>query len=102
MFLQILLSLPICFTKFFRKTYIVHSATMAEAAAAHRSKITKKVHKPPRNHNIEWPVFSDIGLNCEFLGEKGRAFIKRKKYSGCQKIQATLCSDFGEVCEPFW
>ena len=22
--------------------------------------------------------------------------------SRCQKIQATLCSNFGEVCEPFW
>ena len=45
---------------------------------AHRSKITKKVHKPPRNHYIEWPVFSDIGLNCESQGEKGRT-CKRYK-----------------------
>ena len=44
--------------------------------AAHRSKITKKVHKPPRNHYIEWPVFSDIGLNCESQGEKGRTCKK--------------------------
>ena len=29
-----------------------------------RAKITEKVHKPPQNHYIEWPVFSDIGLNC--------------------------------------
>ena len=26
-----------------------------------RAKITEKVHKPPQNHYIEWPVFSDIG-----------------------------------------
>ena len=44
----------------------------------HRSKITKKVHKPPRNHYIEWPVFSDIGLNCESQGEKGRTCKKYK------------------------
>ena len=60
-----------------------------------------------------------------YQGKKGRACIKRKKIlriqlefcifymfslfhpgthnlSTCQKIQATLCSDFGEVCEPFW
>ena len=45
---------------------------------AHRSKITKKVHKPPRNHYIEWLVFSDISLNCESQGEKGRTCKKYK------------------------
>ena len=39
--------------------------------ATQRAKITEKVHKPPRNHYIE-PIFSDIGLNCESQGEKGR------------------------------
>ena len=43
-----------------------------------RANITKKVHKPPRNHYIEWPVFSDIGLNCESQGEKGRTCKKYK------------------------
>ena len=46
--------------------------------AAQRAKITEKVHKPPRNHYIEWPVFSDIGLNCESQGEKGRTCKKYK------------------------
>ena len=50
---------------------------------AHRSKITKKVHKPPRNHYIEWPVFSDIGLNCESQGEKGKT---------CEKYQILIGS----------
>ena len=45
---------------------------------AQSAKITEKVHKPPRNHYIEWPVFSDIGLNCEFQGEKGRTCKKYK------------------------
>ena len=45
---------------------------------AQMAKITKKVHKPPRNHYIEWPVFSDIGLNCESQGEKGRTCKKYK------------------------
>ena len=45
---------------------------------SHRSKITKKVHKPPQNHYIEWPVFSDIGLNSESQGEKGRTCKKYK------------------------
>ena len=43
-----------------------------------RAKITEKVHKPPRNHYIEWPVFSDICLNCESQGEKGRTCKKYK------------------------
>ena len=46
--------------------------------AAQRAKITEKVHKPPQNHYIDWPVFSDIGLNCEFQGEKGRTCKKYK------------------------
>ena len=46
--------------------------------AAQRAKITEKVHKPPRNHYIEWPVFSDIGLDCESQGEKGRTCKKYK------------------------
>ena len=60
-----------------------------------------------------------------YPGEKGRACVRGKKIlriqlefcifymfslfhpgtynlSRCQKIQATLCSNFGEVCEPFW
>ena len=45
---------------------------------AQRAKIIKKVHKPPRNHYIEWSVFYDIGLNCESQGEKGRTW---KKYN---------------------
>ena len=56
-------------------------ATQGQAcpwATAQRAKITKKVHKPPRNHYIEWPVFSDIGLNCESQGEKGRTCKKYK------------------------
>ena len=66
----------------------MHSATKFEylpvppglnnLAGAHRSKITKKVHKPPQNHYIEWPVFFDIGLNCESQGEKGRTCKKYK------------------------
>ena len=43
-----------------------------------RAKITEKVHKPPRNHYIEWPVFYDISLNCESQGEKGRTWKKYK------------------------
>ena len=35
------------------------------STGAKRAKITEKVHKPPQNHYIEWPVFSDMGLNCE-------------------------------------
>ena len=70
--------------------------------------------------------FTNLPFNFSgYPGEKGRACIKRKKLlriqleffifymfslfhpgthnlSRCQKIQATLCSDFGEVCEPFW
>ena len=46
--------------------------------AAQRAKITEKVHKPPQNHYIEWPVFSDIALNYDTQGEKGRT---------CKKIQ---------------
>ena len=46
--------------------------------AAQRAKITEKVHKPPQNHYIELPVFSDIGLNCESKGEKGRTCKKYK------------------------
>ena len=46
--------------------------------APQRAKITEKVHKPPRNHYIEWPVFSDIGLNSESQGEKGRTCKKHK------------------------
>ena len=53
-------------------------------AAAQRAKITKKVHKPPRNHYIEWPVFSDIRLNCESHGEKGRTCKKYKILIGSQ------------------
>ena len=50
--------------------------------ATHRSKITKKVHKPPRNQYIEWPVFSDIGLNFESQCEKGRTCKKSKNLIG--------------------
>ena len=46
--------------------------------ATQRAKIIKKVHKPPRNHYIEWSVFYDIGLNCESQGEKGRTCKKYK------------------------
>ena len=42
---------------------------------AQRAKITDKVHKPTQNHYIDWPVLSDIILNCESQGEKGRTFI---------------------------
>ena len=45
---------------------------------AQRAKITEKVHKPLQNNYIEWPVFSDIGLNSESQGEKGRTFKKYK------------------------
>ena len=43
--------------------------------AAQRAKISKKVHKP---HYIEWSDFSDVGLNCEYQGEKGRTCRKYK------------------------
>ena len=52
-----------------------HSARLLEpgvGGGTQRAKITEKVHKPPRNHYIEWSVFYDIGLNCESQGEKGR------------------------------
>ena len=52
--------------------------------ATQRANITKKVHKPPRNHYIEWPVFSVIGLNCESHGEKGRTCTKYKILRGSQ------------------
>ena len=47
-----------------------------------RAKITEKVHKPLRNHYIEWPVFSDIGLNSMSKGEKGRTCKKYKNFIG--------------------
>ena len=56
------------------------SWVLGTGGATHRSKITKKVHKPPQNHYIEWPVFSDIGLNCESQGEKGRT-CKTQNYN---------------------
>ena len=55
-----------------------HMGKHCGACAAQRAKITEKVHKPPQNHYIEWPVFSDIGLNCESQGEKGRTCKKYK------------------------
>ena len=48
------------------------------ACGAQRAKITDKVHKPTQNHYIEWPVLSDIILNCESQGEKGRTYKKYK------------------------
>ena len=51
---------------------------ITRASAPQRAKINEKVHKPPWNHYIEWPVFSDIGLNCESQGEKGRTCKKYK------------------------
>jgi hypothetical protein len=54
------------------------NSTQYSKHPAQRAKITEKVHKPPRNHYIEWPVFSDIGLNCESQGEKGRTCKKYK------------------------
>ena len=60
----------------------VHQAS--GSGATHRSEITKKVHKPLRNHYIEWTVFSDIGLNCESQGEKGRTWKKYKTIIGYQ------------------
>ena len=42
-----------------------YALTRLSGDGAQRAKITEKVHKPPRNHYIEWPVFSDIGLNSE-------------------------------------
>ena len=79
----------------------MHSATKFEylpvppglnnLAGAHRSKITKKVHKPPQNHYIEWPVFFDIGLNCESQGDDTSSpFFTRVS----AKVKR-------EVCEPF-
>ena len=56
------------------------------AGGTHRSKITKKVHKPPRNHYIEWPVFSDIGLNCKSQGETGRTCTKYKILIGSRVL----------------
>ena len=49
---------------------------------AQMAKITKKVHKPPRNHYIEWPVFSNIGLKRESQGEKGRTCKEYKTLIG--------------------
>jgi hypothetical protein len=43
--------------------------------AAQRAKIAEKVHKP---HYIEWSDFSDVGLNCDSQGEKGRTCRKYK------------------------
>ena len=48
------------------------------ACGSQRAKITEKVHKPTQNHYIEWPVLSDIILNCESQGEKGRTCKKYK------------------------
>ena len=62
------------------------AATSIAASAAQRAKITEKVHKPPRNHYIEWPVFSDIGLNCESQGEKGRTCKKYKILVGSRVL----------------
>ena len=45
---------------------------------AQRAKITEKIHKPLWNHYIEWPVFSDIGLNFEKKKKKGRTCKKYK------------------------
>ena len=50
---------------------------------AQRAKITDKVHKPTQNHYIEWPVLSDIILNCESQGEKGRTCKKYKIIGSC-------------------
>ena len=60
----------------FREGWEVERFGRQVRRGAHRSKITKKVHKPPQNHYIEWPVFSDIGLDCESQGEKGRTCEK--------------------------
>ena len=45
--------------------FILNYLKKVIGGATQRAKITEKVHKPPRNHYIEWPVFSDMGLNCE-------------------------------------
>ena len=49
-------------------------ALLSLRVGTQRTKIIKKVHKPSHNHYIEWPVFFDIGLNCESHGEKGRTW----------------------------
>ena len=46
--------------------------------ATQRAKIIKRFTNLPWSHYIEWPVFSDIGLNCESQGEKGRTCRKYK------------------------
>ena len=89
------------------------SLTTQSHAAAH-----KGLKFPKRFTNLSFD-FS------RYPGEKGRACFKRKKIlriqlefcilymfslfhpgthnlSQCQKIQGSLCSDFREVCEPFW
>ena len=63
-------------------------------AGTQRAKITEKVHKPPRNHYIEWPVFSDIGLNCESQGEKGRTCKKYKILIGSRVFFFHFIHDF--------
>ena len=40
----------------FQKTTTTTAAART-TDAAQRANITKKVHKPPRNHYIEWPYF---------------------------------------------
>ena len=60
------------------------AAAAMRLCGAQRANITKKAHKPPRNHYIEWPVFSVIGLNCESHGEKGRTCTKYKILRGSQ------------------
>ena len=59
-----------------------------------RPKITEKVHKPPRNHYIEWPVFTETGLNCKSQGEKGRKCKKYKILIGSRVFFFHFIHDF--------
>ena len=51
---------------------------------AQRAKIAKKVHKPPLTSLHTVACFSDVGLNCESQGEKGRTCRKYKTLIGSQ------------------
>ena len=62
------------------------AAAAMRLCGAQRANITKKAHKPPRNHYIEWPVFSDIGLNCKSQGETGRTCTKYKILIGSRVL----------------
>ena len=95
-----------------RASQVTHTECLTGSSGAQRAKITEKVHKPPRNHYIEWPVFSDIGLNCESQGEKGRTCKKYKiligspvfffsLYTGSPFFTQASARVRGEVGEPF-